>query len=92
MMVMEIDTEAFTMMVLMEMDSLLQIPPSDAFRRLGFSGVSSRAAALCLFWEIQGHGVNILEEAVPTSHGMVAGMVGRHHTSGRYDGHLLLVR
>ena len=45
MLTMEIDAAAFTMMELMEMDSLLQIPPPDTFRRLGFgefswSGVS----------------------------------------------------
>ena len=35
---MEIDAAAFTMMELVEMDSLLQIPPPDTFRRLGFGG------------------------------------------------------
>ena len=39
-MMMEIDAVAFTMMELMEMDSLLRIPPSDTFRRLGFGGIS----------------------------------------------------
>ena len=48
-MMMDIDSEAFTMMVLMEMDSLMRIPPPDAFWRLGFGGVSSLAAALCVF-------------------------------------------
>ena len=39
-MAMEIDDVAFTMMELMEMDSLLRIPPPDTFRRLGFGGFS----------------------------------------------------
>ena len=37
---MEIDAAAFTMMELMEMDSLLRIPPPDTFRRLGYGGFS----------------------------------------------------
>ena len=40
MLAMEIDEAAFTMVELMEMDSLLQILPPDTFRRLGFGGFS----------------------------------------------------
>ena len=47
-----IDAEAFTMMELIEMDALLQIPPPDTFRRLGFGGFSwsgvSWGVLLCL--------------------------------------------
>ena len=39
-MAMMIDAEAFTVMELMEMDSLLRIPPLDTFRRLGFGEFS----------------------------------------------------
>ena len=39
-MMMEIDAKAFTVMELMEMDSLLRIPPPDTFRRLGFGRFS----------------------------------------------------
>ena len=52
MLAMEIDAAAFTMMELMDMDSLLQIPPPDTFWRLGFGGFSwsgvSWGVLLCL--------------------------------------------
>ena len=65
--------------------------PPVAFRRLGFGGVSSLAAGMCVLLEIQEHGVNILEEAMPTSHGTVTGTVRRHHIDGRYGDRLLMI-
>ena len=50
---MMINVEAFMIMELMEMDSLLRIPPPDTFRRLGFGGFSwlgVSLVSLCVSW------------------------------------------
>ena len=79
-MTMEIDAVAFTMMELMEMDSLLRIPPPDTFRRLGVGGFSWDGCWCGSLSFLRRLLVNILVEVGLTHHGTVGGTVGTHVT------------
>ena len=79
-MMMEIDALAFTMMELMEMDSLMRILPLNTFRRLGFGGFSWNGFWSRLSSLLQRLQVNILVKAGQTHHGTVGGTVGTHRT------------
>ena len=77
---MEIDAAAFTVMELMEMDSLLRIPPPDTFWRLGFGGFSWDGCWSGSPFFLQRLLVNIVVELGLMRHGMVGGTVGTHRT------------
>ena len=79
-MVMMINAEAFTMMELMEMDSLLRIPPPDTFRRLGFGGFLWLGVSGISLLQIWWFPFNMLARKGFTHPGTVTGMVGSHRT------------